>query len=243
MSKTLTVITVTYNAASSIEKTVRSVVDQSVFAPQIEYIIIDGGSKDNTLEKIAPYQKSIAQVVSEPDFGIYDAMNKGIKMASAPWILFMNAGDELFDTETVASLQLDTRKADHILYGDCTRVYTDGRQELRKALPWWQQRGIPSIGICHQSIYLPTAWAKQHPFRWQEYPHCADFEQIHALKAQGCAMQYVERSLSLYEYGVGFSSSARNQRLVFDENARILGKRHTLDYYKSLIRLWLSLHK
>lgn len=86
----ISVVTVCYNAADTIEKTMLSVLNQTHH--DIEYIIIDGGSTDGTVEIIRKYADRIAYWVSEPDKGIYDAMNKGIKVATGEWINFMNAG-------------------------------------------------------------------------------------------------------------------------------------------------------
>lgn len=90
---TLSIITVTYNAATLLEKTIRSVIDQSYTI--IEYIIVDGGSTDGTIDIIKRYESKIRKWISEPDHGIYDAMNKGLKMATGEFVWFINAGDEL----------------------------------------------------------------------------------------------------------------------------------------------------
>lgn len=239
--KTISIITVCYNAEQEIERTLQSVIGQQGFEQQIEYIVIDGHSSDGTLTKIEPYQQHIAQIVSEPDRGIFDAMNKGARLATSPWILFMNAGDTFMDATTLASLQLPVQTPDHIIYGDSTRVYADGRQELRKADPFFNKRGcVPGIGICHQSIILPRLWMTEHPYQWQLYPHCADFEQMLSFYNEGRRFQYVDRSLCLYSYGEGFSSSKQNIRKVLNENAAITGLKGSWTYYKQLIRLWLS---
>lgn len=91
----ISVITVTYNVAQEIESTILSVINQSY--QNIEYIIIDGGSTDGTVEIIERYADNIAYWVSEPDKGIYDAMNKGIIHATGDWIINMNAGDRLLE--------------------------------------------------------------------------------------------------------------------------------------------------
>lgn len=91
----ISVITVTYNAAQEIESTIQSVINQAY--NNIEYIVIDGGSVDGTVEIIKKYTNKITYWVSEPDKGIYDAMNKGIIRATGDWIINMNAGDKLLE--------------------------------------------------------------------------------------------------------------------------------------------------
>src|SRR5690606_40848321 len=98
----LSVITVVYNNVRDIERTLLSVLNQVY--PHIEYIVIDGGSNDGTKEVIQKYQERIAHFVSEPDRGIYDAMNKGLAVATGEYVLFMNSGDELYDASTVEAV-------------------------------------------------------------------------------------------------------------------------------------------
>ena len=93
------IITVTYNAAAVIEDTLQSVITQTY--KNIEYIIIDGASTDRTMEIIGRYRKHIHTVVSEPDRGLYDAMNKGIRLATGDYVCFLNAGDELHEDDTL----------------------------------------------------------------------------------------------------------------------------------------------
>lgn len=169
--KRLTVITVTFNAEQTLPRTLHSVMSQTVFDEQIDYIVVDGGSKDHTMELILPHASRLARLFHEPDHGIFDAMNKGAAAAETPWVMFLNAGDEFLDSETVASLHLEAEEPDHIIYGDCIRVYADGQRKLQKAQPFFKANGyVPGIGICHQSMYIPTTWMKEHPYLWQQYP-------------------------------------------------------------------------
>lgn len=87
----ISVITICYNAEETIERTIKSVLNQSY--KNLEYIIIDGGSKDNTMKIVKRYKDKISSVISEPDNGIYDAMNKGVRIATGEWLNMMNAGD------------------------------------------------------------------------------------------------------------------------------------------------------
>jgi glycosyltransferase involved in cell wall biosynthesis len=95
----LTVVTIVYNNVRDIERTVLSVLNQTY--PNIEYLIIDGSSTDGTLELLKKYEGRLAKLISEKDEGIYDAMNKGLALASGDYILFMNSGDEIYTSYTV----------------------------------------------------------------------------------------------------------------------------------------------
>ena len=96
MKPLFSIITVTYNAVDTLERTIRSVISQR---EHIEYIIIDGGSTDGTQEIVDVYKSYISYFVSEKDSGIYDAMNKGLKAATGEYVWFLNAGDTIhFDT-------------------------------------------------------------------------------------------------------------------------------------------------
>lgn len=128
----ISVITVSYNAVTSIEKTMLSVLNQ--IYDRVEYIIIDGGSVDGTLEMIQKYVDRLGYWVSEPDKGIYDAMNKGILNASGDWIIFMNCGDIFVDENVLYSLFYGKKYENiDVLYGDALEVDSNGRRRLLKA--------------------------------------------------------------------------------------------------------------
>ncbi|WP_455673672.1 glycosyltransferase family 2 protein [Phocaeicola sp.] len=105
MKPLLSIVTVCYNSIAEIEKTILSVINQTY--PNIEYIIIDGGSTDGTVNLIKKYANKITCWVSEPDNGIYDAMNKGIHIAKGEWINFMNSGDVFVDCNVLENVFLN----------------------------------------------------------------------------------------------------------------------------------------
>ena len=120
------IITVTYNAGKVLEDTIQSVVFQTY--RNVEYIIVDGGSTDQTIEIANKYRDRISQIISEPDKGLYDAMNKGIRMATGDYLCFLNAGDELHENETLQKMvhTLNGNKLPDVIYGETAIVDEEG---------------------------------------------------------------------------------------------------------------------
>ncbi|MCX6343483.1 MAG: glycosyltransferase family 2 protein, partial [Armatimonadetes bacterium] len=151
----ISIITVCYNERKeNITLTFNSISSQSY--RNIEWIVIDGGSKPETIDAINTYSDRIDKFVSEPDRGIYDAMNKGLSIASGDFVIFMNVGDRLYCNETI------DRAVDCILanptydcyYGDTIRVNTKGNvEEMNRAVPKLNRFWLYKEGICHQSIF------------------------------------------------------------------------------------------
>ena len=127
MKPVLSVITIVYNNVRDIERTMLSVLNQTYHA--IEYIVIDGASTDGTLDIIKQYKNRITKLISEKDKGIYDAMNKGLAIATGDYVIFMNSGDEFYATDTVAKVFASAPDAD-IYYGE-TEMIDDERRK-----PW-----------------------------------------------------------------------------------------------------------
>lgn len=130
MTPTISVITVSYNTAASLEQTIQSVLGQSQVA--VEYIVVDGGSTDGTAEILDRYRQRLAHCICEPDRGVYDAMNKGIALATGDWLFFIGADDLLADSQTfsqiwnyLADRQINWPDLD-LIYGD-VRYLADQR--------------------------------------------------------------------------------------------------------------------
>jgi glycosyltransferase involved in cell wall biosynthesis len=167
----ISIITVTYNAASVLQRTLDSVSRQT--HQDIEHLIIDGVSKDRTITIASAYQKQSRYPViiqSEPDSGLYDAMNKGLRRATGQYLVFLNAGDTLHDEKTleiVANSQQATANSQlaAVIYGDTAIVDQEGQfLHLRRLRPphkltWRSFR--QGMLVCHQSFYVRTDIAQQ----------------------------------------------------------------------------------
>jgi len=169
-SPLISIITVVRNGEKTIEQTILSVVNQSY--KNIEYIIIDGGSTDGTLEIIRRYENKIAYWLSEPDKGIYDAMNKGIDLSSGDWINFMNAGDRFYQTDTVQRVMNSNCGTADLIYGHCQMVYDPDFSLIWKAnkiTVLWK-----GMIFRHQSLFVRASVCKKMHFSL-DYKIGADF--------------------------------------------------------------------
>lgn len=124
----ISVITVCYNSEKTIERTIRSVLEQT--HSDIEYIIIDGGSKDSTLEIIAKYKDRIAQVISEKDKGIYDAMNKGISLSHGEFLHFLNSDDWFHSPQVINELVKRVKEKNQLYHGKLVYHHQDGKKTV-----------------------------------------------------------------------------------------------------------------
>ena len=217
-SPKISVVTVCYNAADIIEGTILSVINQTY--DNIEYIIIDGASTDGTIEVVNKYRDNVAHFVSEPDKGIYDAMNKGIKLASGEWINFMNAGDVFIDNGVIMNMFSDN--ADYegcsVLYGDSKYMNKWGWFEL---IPDSMDIMKYHTPFCHQSSFIRTSIIKAEPYDTQ-YKFAADFNFFHDIWKKGHDMRYVPMTVAVFDGSIK-SYSGENPFSVKKEEKRISG--------------------
>lgn len=171
------IITVTYNAAQVLEDTIQSVITQTYKG--VEYIIIDGGSKDGTLDIINRYKTHIHTVISEPDKGLYDAMNKGIRVATGNYICFLNAGDALHEDDTLLLMvhSITGEVLPDVLYGETQLVDEEGhfvrmrRLSAPEQLTWKSfQKGML---VCHQAFFARRELVEPYDLH---YRFSADFD-------------------------------------------------------------------
>lgn len=150
----VSIITICFNAAEDLEKTIASVRGQKY--KDYEYIVVDGGSKDGTAEVIDNSLDVISKFVSEPDKGIYDAMNKGVKMATGEWLIMMNAGDVFADSDVLQNVFSHTIP-DNItfLYGDTLSRQKNGKL-LRRVTSW------KDGNVNHQAVIYRRQLHEEH---------------------------------------------------------------------------------
>ncbi|MBQ9666161.1 MAG: glycosyltransferase [Bacteroidaceae bacterium] len=201
----ITVITICYNAVDEIEKTILSVINQTY--KKREYIVVDGGSKDGTIDLIKKYGNWIDCWVSEPDRGIYDAMNKGLKLAKGEWVNFMNAGDSFADEHVFENLQKFFIPENDVVYGDVV-VEKLGIKYLQKAQPKeLQKENSPRMGFVHQACFVKTSFAKMYPFDLK-YKLAADFNMVMTIYRNGGKFVYAAIPVANYDLS-GVSTSNR----------------------------------
>jgi len=217
----LSVITVVYNGIAAIERTMLSVLNQTYL--NIEYILIDGLSADGTLEVIKKYQDRI-KLISEKDEGIYDAMNKGLAMATGDYVLFMNAGDEIYAPDSVTKV-FDTADDADIYYGE-TEMIDDSGQSLgrrrHKAPEIFTWRSFKyGMNVSHQAIYIKRVLTAPYD---RQYHLSADIDWI--IRSAKKAKKIVKVDGYVAKYLVGGMSKQKHRHSLqerFDIMKRYYG--------------------
>lgn len=195
-----TVVTVVYNGVTSIEETILSVINQKYHDK--EYIIIDGGSTDGTLDVIRRYESKITRWVSEKDKGIYDAMNKGIAIAQGEWINFMNSGDKFFSEDvlgTLAAIETDCS----VLFGDAMVQYTDFQTKFPVHPIDQIWRHTP---FCHQASFSRSFLLKKLMFD-TAYRVGSDYDFFYRAFKEGAKFEYVPVVICLFEGRTGTTNN------------------------------------
>ena len=220
MKPTLSVITVVYNNVRDIERTMLSVINQTY--PAIQYILIDGSSTDGTFEVIKRYESRIDTLISEKDKGIYDAMNKGLKLATGDYVIFMNSGDEFYLDNTVEAVFAIADDAD-IYYGE-TEMINDRLQSLGqrrhkapKNLNWRSFKY--GMSVSHQAIYIKRLLIGPYDPRYQL---SADIDWI--IRATKKAKKIIKVDGYVAKYLVGGMSKTKHRQSLLERFA--IMKRH-----------------
>jgi glycosyltransferase involved in cell wall biosynthesis len=212
MKPVLSVITIVYNNARDIERTMLSVLNQTYTG--IEYIVVDGASNDGTLEIIKRYETRITKLISEKDKGIYDAMNKGLALATGDYVIFMNSGDEFYANDTVAKVFATAPDAD-IYYGE-TEMVNNERESLgqrrHQAPDKFNWRSFKyGMSVSHQAMYIRRRLTEPYDPRYQL---SADIDWI--IRAAKKAKKIVKVEGYVAKYLVGGMSKARHKQSLLE---------------------------
>jgi len=231
----ISIITVCYNAETLIERTIQSVLSQTY--ANIEYVIVDGNSWDKTMDIIQkrfsenPVETGRApslqpKIISEPDTGIYDAMNKGLALATGDYVWFINAGDEIYEPTTLENLMPFFEQNADVIYGDTVHVDERGNvlglREKRppKTFTWKSFR--MGMSVCHQSILIRKTIAPTYDLN---YKISADIDWIIRAMKQAKVVCNSHQILSRFLIG-GFST--RREKQSWEERFAIMKKHYGL---------------
>lgn len=194
-SPLVTVITVTLNAESEIEESIRSVAAQTY--TDIEYIIIDGKSEDKTEDIVKKHGDVVDVYVSEYDEGIYHAMNRGIELSNGKWVTFLNAGDTYCDDDVIRQMMDELNEGVDLIYGDRYLCGMSGKKELQHALPLDMIYYRMPFG--HQALLVKNT-VMQQGFNTC-YKFVADYEFIITCYQKGYHFQYVRVPICNFKLG------------------------------------------
>lgn len=237
----VTVVTAVLNDAGHIEQTILSVISQTDI--EIEYIIVDGGSKDGTLELIGKYKDKISLLISEPDRGVYDAMNKGIKYSTGDFVYFINSGDVLLNPSILSKIKLEELKEKNaIIYGNVIVAYGN-IEALEKPRPFFNSKmKFKGIGICHQSMFFPGELIRNEKYDLS-YKIAADYDLVYRLWRKGTEFLYRDITIAKYDWGKGISSNPYKLLDVYRENARVCHQQLNPLYWAKMILEYIRLQK
>jgi glycosyltransferase involved in cell wall biosynthesis len=217
----ITVVTVVFNGAKVLEETIKSVINQNY--NNVEYIIIDGGSTDGTLDILRKYQNIVDYWVSEADNGIYDAMNKGIYLANGKWINFMNAGDSFINFSVIKNIFFEKHFENiKIIYGNHKIREKNGRirqSKIGKVENLWQ-----GSQFCHQATFVEVDFHRSFPFDIKNNI-VADFEFFYRAWNNKADFLACRETICLFEAG-GISDVKRIESIlgwwvVVDKNHKV----------------------
>ena len=201
----ISVVTVVFNDHLHIEQTLCSVLNQTY--DNIEYIVIDGGSTDGTVSIIKKYEKRLAYWISEPDKGVYDAMNKAISHVTGTYVSFMNSGDSFYSNETLNEVFTKGLDKD-VIFGDVFMKYTTVKSFVRR----YNNLNPCSLSrnLCHQATFTKSTLLKKYGFDLS-YKIAADMNLFTIIYNNGGTFEYIPVVIANYEAEEGLSAKHLKQ--------------------------------
>ena len=215
----ISIITVCYNSEKTIWDTIKSVLSQDY--DNFEYIIVDGKSKDKTLDIINNFNDSRIRVISEKDNGIYDAMNKGIKLATGDIIATINSDDVLDNNKIFSSIINNFNEDDEIIYGDI-KYYNE---DFTKVIRDYVSGENTSLSWCpaHPSMYVRKEVFDKVGVYDTQFKICADYDFMIRCNVNNIKYKYLKQYVVKMRYG-GTSNGVKGYIENFNESVKVLKK-------------------
>lgn len=224
MNQKVSIITVCYNAEDFIEKAINSVIDQTY--ENIEYIIIDGNSSDNTISIINKYKDRVHYFLSEPDKGVYDAMNKGIKAASGDILYFLNSDDLFYDKYVIENISkmFILNNETELLYGQILIKDNFTNESYIKTHENISKSFFVIDTICHQGIFFKADTFKKCGLFDDTYKIVGDYEWLmRAFYKYNIKRKYYRSVIAIFRLG-GMSSSTDFLELHQTERNKVISE-------------------
>lgn len=233
----VSIVTICYNSEKFIEATIRSVISQDY--NNIDFVIIDGSSKDKTLEIIKKYQNAIDYWSSEPDNGIYDAMNKGVKHAKGEWIIFMNSSDCFASDDVVRNIFSSRHPSGvNVIYGDVINNYGDKR-EIKKSFRLHTIKY--RMPFCHQAVFVRRDVLLSHPFDLM-YKYSADYNLFYSLFFEKGEQDFLYLPITVALCDATESFSRNNMFSMWLEYMKIRSAHKDIRWYWDNIKNWIKIN-
>jgi len=234
----ITVITILFNSVKTIEQTIKSVIGQTY--NNVEFIVIDGNSTDGSREILEKYRERITILISEPDKGIYDAMNKGIRLATGEWTCFMNSNDYFYNERVIEDIFIKQYDED-IIYGYCIDP-DNGKKIIPLSLDHFWKR----IPMNHQSAFIRTRLYKERPYELK-YTVSSIYDFLYYWYKRGAKFRYIEIPVAVYDMkGLSFYSFLWLRDYLRISMKYSKGKRLRVlirFFYMTMVRIYINLFR
>ena len=214
----LSIITINYNNKAGLQKTIDSVICQTW--KDYEWIIIDGGSTDGSKELIEKYQQHFAYWCSEPDKGVYNAMNKGIAKAKGEYLNFMNSGDRFYAKDTLEQVFVNNTPNADMVYGDWIRIEKDN-SDLMKAPNEVSLDFFYTDNICHQAMFLKSSTMKKKGYD-ETFQIYADWARWMEMALDDSSFQFVPITIGCFDATEGLSNKLTSNLEMEKERMRTI---------------------